>query len=254
MNDPTPIAHAPGNFVTTRWTLVLRAQGESSEARLALGELCEAYWLPVFRFLRSEGKDEDTARDLTQGFFARLLASGGVAKAEAGRTRFRSYLLGALKHFLADERKQSQRLKRGGGVLVESLDAPSAAGSTTFPGLQVEDPSALPPDTLFDREWALTVMQRALVALQREFDAAAKSQDFDVLKPWLVGTTDALSHREAAAQLKTTEGALKVAIHRFRKRFREIIRSELAQTVHSPAEVEEELRYLAETLASAPGS
>lgn len=248
-NDQTTAAAVPASFVTTRWTLVLRARGHGPDAQLALGELCEAYWQPVFRFLRREGRDEETARDLTQEFFARLLASSGFGRIDVGRARFRSYLLGALKHFLADQRKLASRAKRGGGAEVQSLDAPSAAGTDTALEVQVPDPSALPSDTLFDREWAATVMQRALTGLQRQFADASRTADFEVLKPWLVGGTDTLSHSQAATALGTTEGAVKVAIHRMRKRFRELIRSELAQTVDSAADVETELRYLVEVLA-----
>src|SRR6185436_1085314 len=148
----------PGAFAPTRWTLVLRARGDSSEGRAALGELCEAYWTPVFRFLRGEGRNEDSARDLTQEFFARLLARGGFDTVEPGRGRFRSFLLGAVKHFLSDVRDHERRLKRGGGQVIEPL----AAGTDTSPGLQIPDPSSAPSDTFFDRQWALVLMDRAL--------------------------------------------------------------------------------------------
>lgn len=249
MNDDTTGCNDPGRFVTTRWTLVRRARGESPEARLALGKLCEAYWHPVFRFLCSEGKDEETARDLTQEFFARLLAGGGFGHVVAGRSRFRSYLLGALKHFLADQKKQAHRLKRGGGASVESLDATLHSDTGTAIEFQIEDPSALQSDKFYDREWALTVMKRALSALQRELTEASKAQHFAVLKPWLMGSTEGLSHAQAAADLGLAEGAVKVAIHRMRKRYAELVRKELSQTVETAAEVEEELRYFVEVLA-----
>src|SRR3954468_13823854 len=151
MIDPAP-SHA---FAPTRWTLVLRARGESVEARGALSELCEAYYQPVFRFLRREGREEDAARELTQEFFARLLAGGGLGAADPRRGRFRSYLLGAVKHFLADQRDREQRQKRGGGVRPESLDA----STDTSPMLQIADMASAPDDTFFDREWALAAME-----------------------------------------------------------------------------------------------
>jgi RNA polymerase sigma-70 factor (ECF subfamily) len=225
----------------------LRARGDSPKARAALGELCEAYWTPVFRFLRGEGRDEDTARELTQEFFARLLQRDGLGTVEPGRGRFRSFLLGAVKHFLADMRDHEQRLKRGGGQTLE----PVATETDTSPGLQIADPSAAPSDTFFDRQWALALMDRALRTVAEEFKSAGKQDQFDALKPWLVGETAALSQADAAHQLSLNEGAVKVAIHRLRKRFREIVRAEIGQTVEGAAQVDEELRYLVEVLASA---
>ena len=236
----------PGAFAATRWTLVLRARGESPEARAALGELCEAYWAPVFRFLRHEGRDEDTARELTQEFFARLLARRGFDTAEPGRGRFRSFLLGAVKHFLADVRDHERRLKRGGGQTPEPL----INETDTSPGLQIADPSAAVPDAVFDRQWALALMDRALRAVADEFKSAGKQDQFDALKPWLVGETAALSQGDAARQLGLNEGAVKVAVHRLRKQFREIVRAEIGQTVEGAAQVDEELRYLVEVLST----
>lgn len=233
-------------FAPTRWTLVLRAQGESADGRAALSELCEAYYQPVLRFLRREGREEDAARELTHDFFACVLAGSGFDGADSERGTFRSYLLGALKHFLADRRDHTRRLKRGGGVTPESLDAPT--GSDTSPGLQIADPTANTHDALFDRAWALAVMDRALAALQREFRAAGKAEQFETLKPWLVGDTPASAQADTARQLDLTEGAVKVTIHRLRKRFRDVIRLEIAQTLRDPAQVDEELRHLIEAL------
>ena len=222
----------------------MRARGGSVEARGALSELCEAYYQPVFRFLRREGREEDAARELTQEFFARLLAGNGLGAADPRRGRFRSYLLGAVKHFLGDQRKQEQRLKRGGGVAPESLDAEHG----TAPGLQVADHASAPDDTLFDREWALAVMDRALQSLAAEFAGADKAEQFTALKPWLVGDAASLPQADAAARLGLSESAIKVAIHRLRKRFREVIRAEIAQTMEEAGEVDGELRYLVEVL------
>jgi RNA polymerase sigma-70 factor (ECF subfamily) len=244
LNSNTPQTSV-ANFAPTRWTLVLRARGESVEARGALSELCEAYYQPVLRFLQREGRTEDAARELTQEFFTRLLAGGGFGAADPQRGRFRSYLLGAVKHFLADQRKQAQRARRGSGIAPESLDA----GHDAMPGLQVADHASTPDDTLFDREWALAVMARALQSLAAEFSDAGKSDQFIALKPWLVGDAAALPQAEAGARLGLSESAIKVAIHRLRKRFREVIRAEIAQTMDNPAEVDRELRYLVEVLA-----
>jgi DNA-directed RNA polymerase specialized sigma24 family protein len=233
-------------FAPTRWTLILRARGETPEAKAALSELCDAYYQPVLRFLRREGRDESLARELAQEFFARILQHGELGRADPARGRFRSYLLGAVKHFLADERKHRLREKRGGGVSPQSLDAPTTENSTA---LQVAVVTATLSDAWFDRQWALTVMARALGAVEIEFLAAGKATNFSVLKPWLVGEAESLSQADAARQLDMTEGALKVAIHRLRKRFRDSLRAEIGQTVAAGADVEEELRYLVAVLA-----
>ncbi len=233
-------------FAPTRWTLVLRARGESAEARAALSELCGAYYQPVLRFLRREGRDDEAARELAQEFFARILQRGDLGAADPERGRFRSYLLGAVKHFLADQRKHGDRAKRGGGAVPESLDSPVIEGA---PVPEVADVSAVVPDAWFDREWALAVMDRALNAVEAEFKSAGKAEQFDRLQPWLVGETEALSQAEAARQLGLNEGAVKVAVHRLRKRFRELIRAEIAQTVAGGADIDAELRYLIEALA-----
>jgi len=235
-------------FAPTRWTLIQRARGETPEARAALGELCEAYYQPVLRFLRREGRDEDSARELTQEFFARILAGGAFDEADPERGKFRSYLLGALKHFLADQRKAEQRLKRGSGVTPESLDAPGA-GFEDSPGVEVAEPTILPRDADFDREWALTVMERALKQMQKEFAETGKAEQFDALKPWLMGESPSMSQSEAARQLGLSEGAVKVVIHRLRKRFRDTVRTEIAQTLRDPSMVVEELRHLVEALS-----
>lgn len=243
------ISHqASSGFAPTRWTLIQRARGETVEARAALGELCEAYYQPVLRFLRCEGRDEEAARELAQEFFARVLAGGGFDEVDPERGKFRSYLLGALKHFLADQRKAEQRLKRGGGVMPESLDT-VGGGSDESAGTEVADQATTPRDADFDREWALTVMERALEQLQREFANTGKVEQFNVLKPWLMGEAPSMSQSEAARQLGLSEGAVKVVIHRLRKRFRDAVRTEIAQTLRDPSTVDEELRHLVEALS-----
>jgi len=229
-------------FAPTRWTLVLRARGESAESRAALSELCAAYYQPVVRFLRREGRDADAAREAAHDFFARVLSGSGFQGADPERGRFRSYLLGALKHFLADQRERAHRLKRGGGVALESLDAPG--GTDTAPGWQVAASAVRNPDADFDREWALTTMDRALAVLERELTTAGKPDQFDILKPWLMGDIAGASQVDAARRLGLSEGAVKVTIHRLRKRFRAAVRSEILQTLRDPGLVEEELRHL----------
>jgi RNA polymerase sigma factor (sigma-70 family) len=222
---------------------VLAARGEAPAARAALGELCAAYWPAVFQFLRREGRDEDAARELAQEFFARVLAGAGFAGADPARGRFRSFLLGALKHFLADARKHDRRLKRAAGLVpLESAGTDTAAGP---------EPAAPADagDALFDRAWALAVMDRALSALVAECAAAGREEQFAALKPWIAGGAEALTQADAAARLGMSEGAVKVAIHRLRRRFRELVRAEIAQTLGPGDTVEAELRWLVEVLA-----
>jgi RNA polymerase sigma-70 factor (ECF subfamily) len=228
-------------FAATRWTLVLAARGDSPGAQAALGELCESYYQPVFRFLQREGRTEDAARELTQEFFARLLARGGFATADPARGRFRSFVLGALRHFLGDQRARDNAAKRGGGAIHEPLPEPT----DTSPGRELA--AAAPDDTWFDRQWALAIMDTALRALAAEHAAAGKADQFEHLKPWLMGA--AAAQADVAARLGWSEGALKVAVHRLRNRFRALVRAEVAQTVPAFADVDAELRYLVEVLA-----
>ncbi len=244
-DDTHATAVVSGQFAPTRWTQVLQARGQSAEARAALAGLCAAYWQPVFGFIRTQGRDEPTARDLTQEFFARLLARHGLDTIEPGRGRFRSFLLGAVKHFLADERDRHQAAKRGGGQPMLSLEA--TASATTTAELQIPDPAGA-PEAVFDRQWALTVVARAVSALSAECSAAEKATQFQRLKPWLLGEVEAVSQAEAARELGLTEGAVKVMIHRLRKRFRELVKREIGHTVDDPARVQEELQYLVEVL------
>ena len=198
----------------------------------------------MFAFIRRSAPDEDSARDLTQEFFARLLARQGIATVDPQRGRFRSFLLGAVKHFLADMRDHAQRLKRGAGQTMEPIEPET----DTSPGLQLADPNAPSPDREFDRKWALTLLDRALAALAQEHAASGKAGQFETLKPWLTGDTENISQAEAAARLGVNEGAVKVAIHRLRRRFREVIKNELGQTVSNRAQVDAELHYLLEAL------
>jgi RNA polymerase sigma-70 factor (ECF subfamily) len=231
-------------FPTTQWTQVLESRGDSPEAKAALSDLCAAYYAPVFAFVRRGAAGEDTARDLTQEFFAGLLAGKGFATVDPERGRFRSYLLGAVKHFLADAHDRVHRLKRGEGRTLEPIES----GTGTSPGIQLPDDRSLSPDREFDRKWALTLLDRALSALALEQQAAGKADLFGALKPWLTGDTENLSQADVARRLGLNEGAVKVAIHRLRRRFREILKAEIAQTVSTRAQVDEELHHLLEAL------
>ncbi|WP_377162179.1 RNA polymerase sigma factor [Prosthecobacter fluviatilis] len=228
-------AQASGSFMSTRWTLVLRANEASPEGRAALSDLCAAYYKPVFVFLRRSGFDEDVARDHAHSFFAHLLQRG-FPKLEPERGKFRSYLLGAVKYFVSGLLQRARREKRGGGVEHESLDAEDSGE------IAIDDPKAALMTKVFDREWAVAVMNRAVAALAAEHSNERKAQ-FEALRPWLMGD-EAASHAETARRLGTSEGAVKVAVHRLRKRFRELLRQEISQTLDEDQDVEDELRYL----------
>lgn len=231
-----------GRFASTRWTLVLRAHDGSDEGRAALGDLCAAYYQPVLVFLRRSGWSADEASDLAHSFFAHLLQKGGLPNPDRGRGRFRNYLLGAVKHFVSDLRDRAHAMKRGGGVAHEALDA----GDDESPALQVSDPKAASALAAFDREWALTAMNRAVALLEAEHEGP-RAAHFEALRPWLMGD-GAASHAETAAALGMSEGAVKVAVHRLRRRFRELLRQEVAQTLDDPAELDDELRHLCAVL------
>ncbi len=234
-------------FVTTHWTRVLQAQGNSTDAKVALSDLCGAYYAPVFAFVRRSTHDEQSARDLTHEFFARLLARNSIDYADPQRGRFRSYLLGAAKHFLQDARDHDRRLKRGGGQQIESLDRETETATS----IQVADPNMASPDHEFDRKWALTLLDRALNKLADEHKETGSAVQFEILKPWLTGDTENLSQADAARRLAMNETAVKVAIHRLRRRFRELIKSEIRETLHEPQELENEMQYLIAALSGA---
>lgn len=222
------------NFHPTNWTLVLRSRGQGEEAKAALSDLCAAYYEPVVSFLRREGRTDDAAREMAHAFFESVLTSG-VGAPDPTRGRFRSYLLGSLKHFLSKKRDAALAGKRGGGA----EHVPLVSENDTAPGLAMP---GLMDDTLaFDREWAHALIARALNALEQEH--AHKPDYFNTLKPWLAAGSE-IPQAEAARTLDMSDTAVKVAIHRLRTRFRELIRAEIAITVNDPAEVADELRHL----------
>lgn len=229
------------SFHETRWTLIARSRGADDPAKAALSELCEAYYAPVVAFLRRDGRGEDGARDLAHDFFASLLAGGAINGADSQRGRFRSYLLAALKHFAVNQWDRSQAAKRGGGQIHACLEADDGK---TGAGLQIADSTVEAPDVAFDRQWALTVLARGLTRLESEMHLDGKALHFDILKPWLSADADATPQSEAAAKLGMSTEAVKVAIHRLRRRFRDAVKAEIAQTVGEPCSVREELDAL----------
>lgn len=215
------------------------------QAKAALSELCAAYYAPVVAFLCADGRDEDAARELAHEFFARVLERGSLGGADPARGRFRSYLLGALKHFLGDQRERAAAAKRGGGMIPVPLDS----GTDTSPGCDFPDTTGAPADLVFDRQWALTLLDRSLRQLAGESDADEQRAQFEALKPWLTGDPGG-SQAEVAARLGLNENAVKVAIHRLRKRFREVVKLEIAQTVADAAEQRAELDHLIRVLSA----
>ena len=237
---PTPChpeQASPGeDFRTTRWTQVHRAKADSPEGRRALAELCNVYYEPVIAFLRRELRDADAARELAHDFFTHILAGGAITRAEQDRGRFRSFLLGAVKHFLSHHREASRRLKRGGGV--ESLSLNEAEAPS------VPDAAVLSPDAAFDQEWALTVLGHALEALRVECAADGRAEFFELVKPWLTGDAARGDQAALAAVHGMNANALKVAVHRLKQRFRQLLKAEVAGTLEDPGLVEAEMRAL----------
>jgi DNA-directed RNA polymerase specialized sigma24 family protein len=232
----------PYQFPTTRWTLVVAAgDPHEKEARSALVSLCENYWYPLYAYLRRRGYPADQAQDLTQGFFIRMLEGRYLDRADPEKGRFRSFLLSSLKFFVADEEDRDRAHKRGGGALVP---LEFSSGEERYRREPAHDET---PERIFERRWALSVLDRVVERLREEFVQHGRPEHFERLKIFLLGQSDA-PYAALAREMNTSEGALKVAIHRLRKRYRELFRQEIADTVADPAEVESELRYLATVL------
>ncbi len=230
---------ADETFRTTRWTQVSRAKAESPEGRRALAELCDAYYEPVAAFFRYELREADAARDLAHDFFVSMLAGGAITRAEQERGRFRSYLLGAVKHFLSHHREAVRRLKRGGGVANISINDTEAGEARSL-----ADAGVLSPDAAFDRQWAITVLARGLEALRQECVAEGRGDFFEGVKPWLTGEAAHGDQTALAASCGLNANALKVAVHRLKRRLREVLKAEVAGTLDDPASVEAEMRAL----------
>jgi len=233
----------PSQFPTTRWTLVVAAgDPHRKEARSALVYLCENYWYPLYAYLRRRGYSADEAQDLTQEFFVRVLEGRYLDRADPEKGRFRSFILTSLKFFVADEEDRRRARKRGGGTVVP---LEFSSGEERYQREPAHDET---PERIFERRWALAVLDRVVEKLRNEFVHHGHAEHFERLKMFLLGQSDA-PYAALAREMNTSEGALKVAVHRLRKRYRELFRQEIADTVADPAEVESELRFLAAVLA-----
>jgi RNA polymerase sigma factor (sigma-70 family) len=237
----TEIPPAPaGCFVTTHWSVVLTAgRSDTTQARAALEQLCGHYWPPLYAYVRRAGHSREEAEDLTQEFFARLLAQNTVARADPARGRFRSFLLASLKHFLTHEWEKARAQKRGGGVQLIPLQFDTAETRCAQPVAPGDT-----PERAFDRQWALALLDVVLGRVRREYTESGRDDLFVGLKDTLAGGRAEIPYRELAGRLDMSEGAVKVAAHRLRGRYRELLREEIANTVAGPEEVEEELREL----------
>ena len=240
----SPAAHAGARFATTRWSIIAAAcDGPTLEADAALEALCRAYWYPLYAYVRRSGHSAADAQDLTQAFFARLLEKSWLRDARPGLGRFRSFLLVALKRFLAKEWRRENARKRGGGLAFLALDADEAESRYAV------EP-ALGPDEIYERRWALTLLDRALSGLAEEYRASDRAAEFEALKGHLVSPRGEIDYEATAAELGLSAGAARVAVHRLRKRFREAIRAEIAETVAAPGEFDVELAHFVKILAA----
>jgi RNA polymerase sigma-70 factor (ECF subfamily) len=231
--------HGGVAFTTTHWSVVLEAQGESPAAQQALEKLCRIYWRPIFAFLRRQGIGPAEAEDLTQGFFAQLLERKSFDAVRKEKGRLRSFLLGALKYFVADEQRRAMAIKRGKGQRLISLDELRAEEQI---GLEPSD--SVTAEMIYERRWALTVLDRVLSRLKDEYRAAGNAALFDALKQLLPDEPGSPSQAEIAAKLGMTENALRQAFYRFRQRYQSLLREEIANTVATPGDIEDELRHL----------
>ncbi|MBN1555829.1 MAG: sigma-70 family RNA polymerase sigma factor [Phycisphaerae bacterium] len=234
-----------GRFAATRWSVVLAAGGETdaTDTRRALEELMRAYWFPLYVFLRRRGESAQQAEDLVQGFLTRMLEKRDLSAVDRAKGKFRSFLLASLKHYLANEYDKARAKKRGGGVEVVALDSLQAEARYA-----VEPSDDMTPERLFDRRWALEVLEQVLRRLEEEYADSGKARLFETIKECLTPQRSRLTHADYAQRLGMSPGALKVAVHRMRKRYRQLLHDEIAQTVESPDQVEEEIQYLQKSL------
>ena len=237
--------HGGAIFTTTHWSVVLEAQGESPAAHEALEKLCRTYWRPIFAFLRRQGLRPEEAEDITQGFFAQLLERRKFSALRKEKGRLRSFLLGALKYFVADEQRRAMAIKRGKGqrlIPLEELHADER--------IDMEPSDPMTAEMIYERRWALTVLERVLSRLKDEYVAAGNAALFDALKELLPDEPGSLSQAEIAARLGMTENAIRQAFYRFRQRYQSLLREEIANTVATPGDIEDELRHLIAVLES----
>jgi RNA polymerase sigma-70 factor (ECF subfamily) len=234
------------SFETTRWSLVIAARSDdSSAARAALATLCETYWYPLYAYVRRRGTSPDDARDLTQGFFTSLLERRDFEHVRQERGRFRAFLLASLQHFLSNDAAHRRTQKRGGGITFLPLAFDEAEGR-----YRVEPEEAVTPETLYERRWALTVIDRVLGELRREWVASGRESEFDELKSCLLGVNPSGGYAAIAARLGTSEGAVKTAVHRLRRKFQAGLRQDIAETVSDPTDIDDEIRYLVRALGA----
>ena len=231
-------------FVTTRWSIVVAAGARTAASEEALATLCRTYWYALYAYVRRCGYDVEQAEDLVQGFFLRVLDREILRHAQPERGRFRSFLLASLKHFMINEYDRARAAKRGGGVAPLTLDITAAEGRYAL-----EPKDALDPERLFERRWAQTLLRQAHVRLRGACVRSGKARLYDQLEPFVSGDDEGVPYRDIASALGMTEGAARVAVHRLRRRFRDLLREEIAHTVDGDAQVEEELRFLRQTLA-----
>jgi RNA polymerase sigma factor (sigma-70 family) len=231
--------HGGALFTTTHWSVVLEAQGESPAAQEALERLCRTYWRPIFAFLRRQGIPPEEAEDITQGFFAELLERGSLDAVRKEKGRLRSFLLGGLKYFLANEGRRAMAIKRGKGQRLIPLD--KLHGNDR---IEIEPADPMTAEMIYERRWALTVLERVLSRLKDEYRAAGNAALFDSLKELLPDEPGSPSQAEIGARLGMTENAVRQAFYRFRQRYQSLLRDEIANTVATPGDIEDELRYL----------
>jgi RNA polymerase sigma-70 factor (ECF subfamily) len=226
-------------FTTTHWSVVLQAQGESPTAQAALDKLCRTYWRPIYGFVRRKGVEPEEAKDLTQGFFALLLERRDLNKVRQEKGRLRSYLLTSLKHFLIDEHNRAMAIKRGKGQRLIPLDALSEREHMGF-----EPSDTLAADQIYERRWALSVLDQVMGRLGDEYRSAGNIRLFDHLQKSLTNEPDRSTPADTARELQMTESAVRQASYRLRQRYRQVLREEIAQTVMLPGDIEDELRHL----------
>ncbi len=231
---------SPGEFRTTRWSVVLAAQGNDEEASVALNALCEWYWYPIYAFVRSRGHQPPDAEDLTQGFFARLLNKEGIKRARQSGGRLRSFLLRDLQFYLRDEWAKSQTAKRGGGVPHVRIDRQWAEEQVN----QLTNDQEVAPEKLFDREWGVALLRATFDQLRKDFSKKKQEAQFDIMKPLITPGEADVSHDDVGERLGLTREAVKSSVYRLRKQFRDILLNLVTETVPTREEAEEELRYL----------
>jgi RNA polymerase sigma-70 factor (ECF subfamily) len=237
--DGAPRSSHPGRFITTHWSLVAAA-GELGKPKAleAMAILCELYWYPLYAFVRRNGYDADQARDITQGFFVRLIEKNNLATADPQHGRFRTWLLAAMKHYLSNERDRALAQKTGAGRLV-SIDATDAENR-----YRLEPWHDITPEKIFNRRWARTLLEHVLTILGQECNRDGKGPLFDSLKEFIAGGSDDRSYQQIAESLQMTPGAIKVAVHRLRARYRELLREQISQTVDGESEIDNEINDL----------